>query len=108
MFSFFQAWRDDADDGNCGDSSFQDNCPFTCNENQFTCPNGKCIPGCWVCDDFKDCHSGADEIDCEIGCDNGEFTCNNGDCIQVRGQEYFAMEKLTTAFGGRTGYLRKL
>merc|ERR1712168_727232 len=35
--------------------------PFTCDEDEFACPNGKCIPNIWVCDGDNDCGDFSDE-----------------------------------------------
>ena len=38
--------------------SFAEN---TCNQDQFKCDNGRCIPKRWQCDQEKDCSDGSDE-----------------------------------------------
>merc|ERR1719192_155049 len=58
--------------------------PFTCAEDEFACPNGKCIPDSWVCDEDDDCGDNADEPPrgpdgCP--CRSDEFTCPNGRCL---------------------------
>ena len=72
-----------------------------CDSDQFTCSNGQCITGTWVCDKDEDCDDGSDEVDCGkfcftlllnhlqflknlfiiTGCDSDQFTCSNGQCI---------------------------
>ena len=36
----------------------------TCTTEQFTCPNGRCIPLHWKCDRDDDCGDRSDEMDC--------------------------------------------
>ena len=36
--------------------------PVKCDEYEFDCGNGQCIPGLSVCNYQFDCHNGADEI----------------------------------------------
>lgn len=75
----------------------------TCDDNKFSCPNGKCLPRFWVCDGDSDCGStpsyaispnmktnnnsynvSADEdlAFCKVHqCNPNEFRCKNGRCI---------------------------
>ncbi|XP_046384175.1 sortilin-related receptor-like isoform X2 [Ischnura elegans] len=83
-------------DGGClcpGGEKPYDNgtCPaghVTCNNEEFTCANGRCIPKEYVCDKDDDCRDGSDEVACptptykpHVTCDDEEFTCANGKCI---------------------------
>lgn len=44
---------------------------FQCEDNQFRCTDGLCIPASWQCDGDKDCSDYTDELDC-IGESMGE------------------------------------
>ena len=35
-----------------------------CDDDEYTCGNGFCIPGIWECDDIVDCFDGSDETGC--------------------------------------------
>ncbi|XP_020709242.2 modular serine protease-like isoform X1 [Athalia rosae] len=58
----------------------------TCNENQFTCQNGDCIPSELLCDGRADCSDQSDEtqFECtkpELTCPDYAFRCNYGACV---------------------------
>ncbi|XP_039257088.2 uncharacterized protein LOC120333784 isoform X2 [Styela clava] len=54
-----------------------------CNESEFNCTNGRCIPREWVFDKNDDCKNGEDEIGPFRHCDNAEeFRCDNGQCVK--------------------------
>ncbi|XP_045713609.1 low-density lipoprotein receptor-related protein 8 isoform X9 [Phyllostomus hastatus] len=56
-----------------------------CEENQFRCQNGRCIPSVWRCDEDDDCLDNSDENDCpKKTCTDSDFTCDNGHCIPER------------------------
>lgn len=87
---------DDSDEIGCGtpgeyDTStlvYSSEQPKVCREHQFQCLNGECIQDAWVCDRFKDCQSGEDELHCNgytVECKEGEFMCRmDGTCILLR------------------------
>ncbi|XP_034485345.1 low-density lipoprotein receptor-like isoform X6 [Drosophila innubila] len=57
-----------------------------CDEKQFQCQNGDCIPIRFVCDGDADCkdHSDEQQEQCrfpESTCGSDQFRCNNGNCI---------------------------
>ena len=68
-----------------------------CNEDQFQCGDGSCIPTGWVCDGPTDCNDDLDESDCgqdsetilqniviDQDCTLDEFLCGDGTCIPSR------------------------
>ncbi|KAL1777190.1 low-density lipoprotein receptor-related protein 8 isoform X4 [Sigmodon hispidus] len=56
-----------------------------CEEDQFRCRNGRCIPSVWRCDEDNDCSDNSDEDDCpKRTCADSDFTCDNGHCIPER------------------------
>ncbi|XP_051712438.1 low-density lipoprotein receptor-related protein 8 isoform X23 [Oryctolagus cuniculus] len=56
-----------------------------CEEHQFQCRNGRCIPSVWRCDEDDDCSDNSDEDDCpKKTCADSDFTCDNGHCIPER------------------------
>jgi len=50
----------------------QNGCDLKCEEDQFQCKNGHCIPLRWHCDADADCIDGSDEESCDI---SGEYAC---------------------------------
>ncbi|XP_055905401.1 very low-density lipoprotein receptor-like isoform X3 [Eupeodes corollae] len=62
------------------------NLPNTCQEKQFQCANGACIPIRYVCDKEPDCTDHSDELvlECRFTdqtCGVDQFRCKNGNCI---------------------------
>ncbi|XP_074190853.1 low-density lipoprotein receptor-related protein 8 isoform X11 [Rhinolophus sinicus] len=56
-----------------------------CEEDQFRCRNGRCIPSVWRCDEDDDCSDNSDEDECpKKTCMDSDFTCDNGHCIPER------------------------
>lgn len=59
-----------------------------CEESEFQCSPGHCIPRKWLCDGGKDCSDGSDENATVAKCNGtsncaiNEFTCANSRCIQ--------------------------
>lgn len=85
---------DDSDEVGCGGVMTEPLAPYTteqpsrCREHQFPCYNGECIENAWVCDSFKDCPSGEDELHCEhthMSCrENDQFMCRqDGSCVPL-------------------------
>ncbi|XP_050301092.1 vitellogenin receptor isoform X2 [Anthonomus grandis grandis] len=67
----------------CLDNSDEINClTNVCQDNQFRCDSGQCIPKGWECDHEYDCKDLSDEhSECSITCKSHMFTCKNGKCI---------------------------
>ncbi|KAM9168439.1 very low-density lipoprotein receptor-like [Mergus octosetaceus] len=58
-----------------------------CEESQFPCSNGRCIPLLWECDGDEDCSDGSDESACvKKMCAESDFVCNSGQCVPNRWQ----------------------
>ena len=36
----------------------------SCEDNEFKCGYGTCIPSRWVCDGYSDCLDSSDEVNC--------------------------------------------
>lgn len=53
----------------------------SCDDGDFTCGDGSCIPGGWQCDGWLDCQDKSDESRSVCGCSYDQFTCDNGKCI---------------------------
>ncbi|XP_078590850.1 uncharacterized protein LOC144870493 isoform X22 [Branchiostoma floridae x Branchiostoma japonicum] len=52
-----------------------------CDDDQFTCDDGECIPADYQCDDDADCQDRSDEKNCPVRqCASDEFRCDNGGC----------------------------
>lgn len=52
-------------------------CPHpvpTCQESEFSCASGLCVPSEWLCDNEDDCGDGTDEI-CPFTCSPEHFRC---------------------------------
>ena len=52
-----------------------------CNDDEFQCPSGRCIPGAWACDKKPVCSGGEDERNCAENCSDEEFWCREGRCL---------------------------
>ena len=69
----------------CADGADEMDCNFNgahCNNQEFPCLSGQCIPASRKCDHKPDCASGEDEVACSAECEPEEFLCREGKCIQ--------------------------
>ncbi|XP_053376467.1 atrial natriuretic peptide-converting enzyme-like [Mercenaria mercenaria] len=71
----------------CFDSSDEISCnrpdDGSCIEEEFTCPDGRCIHVSKVCDFVEDCVEAADEF-CEFpSCTDDQYKCASGQCIRL-------------------------
>ncbi|XP_071130899.1 very low-density lipoprotein receptor-like [Mytilus edulis] len=66
----------------CKGSSVQ-----VCDEDEFQCRRGECIPDVWKCDGEPDCRNGKDEKNCPTErCDEDQHFCNDNShnrCIPI-------------------------
>ena len=68
----------------CADGSDEALCEFGgCQQNEFPCLSGRCIPEAWKCDGRPDCDSGEDEVACAASCPPGQWLCREGRCIEA-------------------------
>ena len=68
----------------CADGSDEALCEFGgCQENEFPCLSGRCIPSAWKCDQRPDCDSGEDEVACSASCGPGQWLCGEGRCVEA-------------------------
>ena len=68
----------------CVDGLDEALCEFGgCQENEFPCLSGRCIPEAWKCDGRPDCDSGEDEVACAASCPPGQWLCGEGRCIEA-------------------------
>ncbi|XP_063443845.1 low-density lipoprotein receptor-like isoform X2 [Mytilus trossulus] len=58
-----------------------------CDEDEFKCRRGECIPDVWKCDGEPDCRNGKDEKNCPTErCDEDHHLCNDNSpnrCIPI-------------------------
>lgn len=52
-----------------------------CNQGQWQCDDGLCIPDVWRCDGAGDCVDGSDEMDC-----TSTYTCTGAKDMRFYGQ----------------------
>ncbi|KAK7886674.1 hypothetical protein WMY93_026295 [Mugilogobius chulae] len=56
----------------------------SCEESEWRCGNGVCLPKDVVCNGKQDCEDGNDEANCQTSpgiCSDYSFKCDNGDCV---------------------------
>jgi len=52
---------------------------LNCSTTEFGCKfSGHCVDISFVCDGYKDCHAGEDEMDCTVDCSGSEMRCYDG------------------------------
>ncbi|XP_070960618.1 SCO-spondin [Oncorhynchus clarkii lewisi] len=56
--------------------------PSPCQESEFLCTGGRCVPSLWVCDNEDDCGDGSDEL-CPSTCAPGQYRCASGPCVDL-------------------------
>uniref|UniRef100_A0A8C8IE07 SCO-spondin n=1 Tax=Oncorhynchus tshawytscha TaxID=74940 RepID=A0A8C8IE07_ONCTS len=56
--------------------------PSPCQESEFLCTGGRCVPSLWVCDNEDDCGDGSDEL-CPSTCTPGQYRCASGPCVDL-------------------------
>jgi len=63
------------------DEQMQADRGHSCDNDEFTCSGGPCIPIEWRCDQDDDCPNDDDELGCVLTCSDHDFTCDDGRCI---------------------------
>merc|ERR1712200_263650 len=56
---------------------------LNCSATEFECKfSGHCVDISFICDGYKDCHAGEDEMDCTKDCTGSQMRCYDGlQCI---------------------------
>lgn len=58
-------------------------CVSDCNQHEYGCANGQCVPLAWRCDGETDCLDESDEQQCARVCGPDQVSCQSGDqCVQ--------------------------